>query len=61
MKTRYTVVFPILAGAALVAIPGAVVAQTAKDHVGTWSLVTTDTCARMGAELRHLMVKQQES
>ena len=33
----------MLAGAALVAIPGAVVAQTAKEHVGTWGLVTTDT------------------
>ena len=43
MKTRYTVVLSMLAGAALVAIPGAVVAQTAKEHVGTWSLVTTDT------------------
>src|SRR5262245_39654679 len=43
MKTRYTVVLSILAGAALVVIPGAVVAQTAKEHVGTWSLVTNDT------------------
>ena len=26
-----------------IALPGAVVAQTAKEHVGTWALVSSDT------------------